>query len=148
MDLWTEQEAADAMGVSRETMERVRDLLQEGQHWLRKKGGAVFYRPEGLRAAAGHMGLPEEDAPRKKGESVHEMAVVTEVPCLNRRLLLAKWMPSGETIRVMVRLNVNFVKDHALDPKDLRPASQGEGVFDYVGRYPVQRGAPVWREAR
>lgn len=138
-----EEDAAAALGVSRDVMREFRAGLEPDTGW-RKKGRVVEIAQEAFLALQKKMG--GEGAGDGAGEALGGVAaspgpvelVVKSVPKRNVRILVAeKKEGGGPEVRVRVRSNVNFMPGMAITA---RPEGGFADVFVLEGRCPRFRG--------
>lgn len=146
-----EEEVAARLGVPRECVRemRVENLYQE-EDWA-LLGGEIRYSRSGMKRledllkknAAGSVRRGDlavaKDRPRVGGADAATVildAVVQKVFQTNPGFLEAEL--GGRTITVRVRSNVNFLEGMVIPSREL--VMRNERLFDFVGRYPRQRG--------
>ena len=136
MDVMQEEQVAVRLGVSRETLGKVRaQFLFEGTHWEKTRRG-FLYTAEGEVEARARLGVDEKKAAAGAGPRAGEpFAVkVVVVPEQNPKLLEAR-TEAGVTVMVRVQSNVKFVPGMTMK---VVPGLGREA--DFVGRLPRFRG--------
>lgn len=132
MDEYTEEAAAEALGVSLREVKRMRAaFLKHGVDYHRGDGGRVVFGKDAVSKLASVIGK-KEDA--RAAADTAPVAVVARVEqfTVNPNLLIGQEVPGGNSLRIRVRDASRFRRGMLLDPcRVIR-----DGLVEFCGAVP------------